>query len=154
LVFHDLPLIPGPSHIVPVLVGDAAKTKEASDYLLANYKIYVQAINYPTVARGEERLRFTVTPRHTLDQMHSLIEAVHQTFSQLGIKRASDWALERSRTGVGIVLGPAVDQIWTPTQTGKLDGTAPHQLVHIGERYHIDARAARVTREKFDSLLY
>lgn len=153
LVARDLPLIPGPSHIVPVLVGDAAQTKAASDYLLANHNIYVQAINYPTVARGEERLRFTVTPRHTLEQMHRLVRAVDETFTELDIKRASDWAREGGRAGVGIGMERTVKPIWTPEQTGAADGTAPRQLVRMGERYHVDDRAVQVTRKKFDGLL-
>ncbi len=97
---------PGPSHIVPVLVGDAGLAKVASDKLLEDHNIYVQAINYPTVARGEERLRITVTPRHSMEQMQGLVHAVNQVFTELNIKRLSDWKLVGGRAGVGVPGSP------------------------------------------------
>lgn len=148
----DIPVVPGPSHIVPVLVGDAALAKAASDMLLRNYNIYVQSINYPTVARGEERLRFTVTPRHTLDQMSRLASAVDEVFTTLNIKRTSDWKLAGGRAGVGMPDAKPVSPIWTDEQLGLVDGTAP-KMLRAGQPNVIDARAVNVTRGKFNDLL-
>lgn len=64
------------SHIVPLMVGDAARCKAASDLLLRRHSIYIQPINYPTVAIGTERLRITPTPRHDESHVVELVEAV------------------------------------------------------------------------------
>jgi len=148
----DIPVVPGPSHIVPVLVGDPMLAKMASDTLLTNHGIYVQAINYPTVARGEERLRFTVTPRHTAEQMDHLVSAVDQVFAQLKIKRIQDWKAEGGRAGVGMVDPETITPIWTDKQLGLSDGTAPKTLKN-GEKGLIDVKALDLTREKFVNLL-
>lgn len=71
------------THIVPVMVRDAKLCKRMSDILLEDYNIYVQSINYPTVAVGAERLRIAPTPLHTDAMMHNLVEALRKTFKRV-----------------------------------------------------------------------
>ncbi|KAJ7774287.1 pyridoxal phosphate-dependent transferase [Mycena maculata] len=147
----DIPVVPGPSHIVPVLVGDAALAKAASDKLLADHNIYVQSINYPTVARGEERLRITVTPRHTREQMDTLIGAVDKVFTDLKINRLSDWVEAGGRAGVG--MGDAEPEpIWTDEQLALGTPVAPRTL-HDGERAVVDVKGVGAARACFNVLL-
>ncbi|KAF5331658.1 hypothetical protein D9611_007631 [Ephemerocybe angulata] len=149
----DIPVIPGPSHIVPVLVGDPELAKAASDKLLGEHDIYVQAINYPTVARGEERLRFTVTPRHTVEQMDRLVKAVDQVFTELQINRLADWKRLGGRADVGVEGKPEyVEPIWTDNQIGIADGSVPRTLRN-GEKPVVDAKAVSAARNIFNNLL-
>jgi 5-aminolevulinate synthase len=83
-----IPYIPNPSHIVPVMVGDAAKCKWISDILLDEHGIYVQPINYPTVPRKTERLRITPTPLHTDADIDRLVGALSELWSQCALARA------------------------------------------------------------------
>ncbi|GIL03133.1 MAG: 5-aminolevulinate synthase [Alphaproteobacteria bacterium] len=85
---HGIPHMPNPSHIVPVMVGNAAKCKWISDLLLDNYGVYVQPINYPTVPRKTERLRITPTPFHTQADIDHLVGALSDLWSQCALARA------------------------------------------------------------------
>ncbi len=71
-----LPVMHSPSHIVPVLVGNVAQAAEICDRLLAEHAIYIQAINYPTVARGTERLRIVPNPHHTPEMVDKLVDSL------------------------------------------------------------------------------
>jgi 5-aminolevulinate synthase len=111
-----IPVVPNPSHIVPVLVGDAEKAKAASDLLMAKYGIYVQAINYPTVPIGHERLRVTPTPGHGKQLADELVTAIDETFTELGLLRVSDWAAKGGRCGVAEPESDKISPIWTDKQ--------------------------------------
>ena len=84
-----LPVMPSATHIVPLLIGCPVKAKRISDILLAEYGLYVQPINYPTVPRGTERLRFTPNPCHTVEMMDELTSALVEIMSREEIRLAA-----------------------------------------------------------------
>ena len=99
LLAAGLPVLDNPSHIVPLMVGDAERCKAASDLLLRRHAIYIQPINYPTVAIGAERLRITPTPRHDEADVSNLVEALVDVWKTLDLplKTAQIVPLSRRR---------------------------------------------------------
>ena len=84
-----IPHLANGSHIVPVMVGDPVLCKQISDRLLDHYGIYVQPINYPTVARGTERLRVTPSPLHSDQDIDHLVDSLSAIWSELGLSQAA-----------------------------------------------------------------
>ncbi|RQW44123.1 5-aminolevulinate synthase [Novosphingobium sp. LASN5T] len=82
-----LPVMPSSTHIVPLMVGDPVRAKKVSDILLAEYGVYVQPINFPTVPRGTERLRFTPGPAHTEAMMQDLTDALVEIWGRLDLEK-------------------------------------------------------------------
>ena len=151
LVAQDIPVMPNPSHIVPVLVGNAELAKKASDMLLVDHGIYVQAINYPTVPVGEERLRITPTPGHTAEFKQELVAALEHVWQTLKLKRTSDWAAQGGFVGVGLKNQMEVEPLWTDELLGlqskaKSQANTGKRAVMMGSMPELDAEhsSARV----------
>ena len=89
LARRGLPVVLGPTHIVPVVIGDPVRCKELTDALLREFSIYVQPINYPTVPRGAERIRLTPGPFHGPEEIHRLAEALEKLWFRLSLPRAA-----------------------------------------------------------------
>jgi 5-aminolevulinate synthase len=86
-----LPVLATETHIVPVMVGDPELCKQASDLLLEQHGIYIQPINYPTVARGTERLRITPTPAHDVQLIQQLADALVSVWQELDLPLGRDF---------------------------------------------------------------
>ncbi|NVJ91678.1 MAG: 5-aminolevulinate synthase [Methylocystaceae bacterium] len=84
-----IPHLDNPSHIIPVMVGDPVLCKQASDMLMEHYNQYVQPINYPTVPKGTERLRFTPSPLHSEEMINELVACLVKVWEHLGLKKAA-----------------------------------------------------------------
>jgi 5-aminolevulinate synthase len=84
-----IPMMDNPSHIIPVMVGDPRKCKLVSDWLMERHGIYVQPINYPTVAKGTERLRITPSPVHSDEDIERLVEALSEIWGQCALARSA-----------------------------------------------------------------
>ena len=89
LLAANIPFLKTKSHIIPIIIGDSKLCKKAADELLENHKVYLQPINYPTVPRGEERLRITPSPLHTDKMIDDLINALKITWKKLKLKKAA-----------------------------------------------------------------
>ena len=83
-----IPHLDNPSHIIPVMIGDPVKCRQISDWLMEQFGIYVQPINYPTVPKGKERLRITPSPLHSDADIDHLVMALESLWKQCALARA------------------------------------------------------------------
>ncbi|KAI0198180.1 5-aminolevulinate synthase [Astrocystis sublimbata] len=110
----DLPVLPNPSHLLPVMVGDAEQTRRVADILFNEYDIYVQPINSPTVTVGTERIRIAPSGAHGPAEQEIMIGALQEIWARLGLRRASEWQNE----AVWDTSLKTSTQIWTDEQLG------------------------------------
>lgn len=85
LVRNGFPVEQSPSHIIPIRIGDPLKCSQLSDLMIQEYGHYIQAINYPTVARGEEKMRLAPTPHHTTEMMDVLVDDMKKVWQKLDL---------------------------------------------------------------------
>ena len=83
-----IPHLPNDSHIIPVMIKDPVKCRMLADFLMQDFGIYVQPINYPTVPKGTERLRFTPGPLHSDEDIEHLVHALETLWRQCALARA------------------------------------------------------------------
>ena len=103
-----IPHLDNPSHIVPVMIGDPVTCKAVSDELMADYGMYAQPINYPTVPRGTERLRITPSPLHSDADIGHLVASLSKIWAKLGLKRTLPQELiPASKCPMGFGVGSA-----------------------------------------------
>ncbi len=92
---NNIPFIDNKSHIIPVIIGDPMLCKKASQMLLDDFQVYVQPINYPTVPKGEERLRITASPQHTSKMIKKLVTALCSVYKNLEINKSMSATIEK-----------------------------------------------------------
>ena len=114
LAAAGLPVMPSTTHIVPVMVGDADLVKQASDLLLAEHGIYIQPINYPTVPRGQERLRITPTPFHDDHLIGELTAALSQVWQKLGLPRTLGPSEDERQASAGAAIAGGARLVFPP----------------------------------------
>jgi len=95
----NLPVMKSDSHILPLFIGDPVQAKRVSDMLLDEHNIYVQPINYPTVPKGEERLRISPSPVHTEQMIDEFVGAAYQIWNQLGLRLLNDYLEDPKMVG-------------------------------------------------------
>ena len=98
--------------------------------MLNKHDIYVQAINFPTVPIGEERLRITPTPGHGPELSKQLVEAVDSVFTELNLNRINDWKKLGGLVGVGVEGAAKVEHIWTEEQLALTDADLNPNVVN------------------------
>jgi 5-aminolevulinate synthase len=115
----NIPILENETHIIPILVGDAAMARKASELLLSKWHIYIQAINAPTVPVGQEILRITPTSGHSKEMQDHLVTALKDVWHELGIKQATQWLMYKGHTvdqDIADALLPGATPLWTDQQ--------------------------------------